>query len=223
MTKHELKLKRRRERYLLKKDNINRIRREKYLVARKSGLGYKEARKVREHSIENISETYENIRIDTRDNIRYIYVYIPVYVDYEKVEVPKVKKVSERTKRRRLARSLGYTPEEANKMRDMASDTWDNLISDRSINAEAREDRWANMSSRNKFDDAIIEACEAINLEEGYEINSRYGWGVYYFWHLYGGKLEDWKEYVLPDMYYSDMLGYRGNASTYLFRSGKII
>lgn len=218
MTKHELKLKKRREKYLLKKDKINKTRREKYSIARESGLSYKEARKVREHSLENIAKTYDNIEMGTKDNVKYIYVYVYVPVDYKKVDIPKV---SERTRKRRLARSLGYTPEEADRMRDVAEDKWDKLIEDRSINADKREIRWAEMASRKRFDDAIIEACEQINIEEGYDINSRYGWSVYYFWHLYGGDLNDWKDYVLPDMYVSDMLDYKGNASTYLFRMGK--
>ena len=221
MTKRELRLKKRRARYALRKDELNLIRRSKYAVAVKSGLNYKEARRTRGFSLEHIAEDYENIRIDVKDNVKYIYVYIPVYIEYEKIDLPQIEKVSERTRKRRLARSLGYTPKEADYMRDVAEEKWDRLIDNRNINAEARELRWAEMASRKRFDKNIIEACEAINIEEGYDINSRYGWGVYYFWHLHGGDIEDWKDYVLPDTFITDMLDYQGNASTYLFRMGR--
>jgi len=215
---HEEKLKRRRERYSKRKDDLNVIRRDKYAIGRESGLSYKQARTLRGYGSEHITKQYKNIRYEEQAKIYYIYK-VPKKIDL--IPIPPEKKVSKRTRRRREARELGYTPDEADYLRGVSENKWQEIISNMVvIDSAGRENRWAMMASKERYDKRIIEACEAINLEEGYDINSRYGWAVYYFWYLYGGDIEHWKSYCEPDTFNTDMLGYKGNAGTYLSRIG---
>ena len=226
MTKEEIKRnlrnKKRRERYLLVKDERNKLRREKYAVAVESGLNYKQARDFRGYGSETIVKKYKSIKY-LRKGAGYIYkYYAPIKeIDYKEVELPISKKVSKRTERRRLARSLGYTPDEADYLRDVAESKWKTIIDNKVIiDSQGRADRWCSMSSRDKYDKSIVDACEKINIDNGYDINSRYGWAVYYFWYLHGGEIEDWLDYVLPDAFYADMLQYEGSPSTFLLNKG---
>lgn len=216
---HEEKLLRRRERYALTASQRNKSDREKYAIAKEAGLNPKQARSMRGLGSETITVKYPAISYEKETRIFYITPKVkPKKVDLVRIEEPK--RLS-RTERRRKARDLGYTPAEADYLRGVSEEKWLDIIKNKIIiDSSGRENRWAMMASRESYDQSIIDECEAINLEEGYDINSRYGWAVYYFWYIYGGEIENWKNFCMPDEFISDMLDYKGNASTYLLRSG---
>lgn len=216
---HEEKLLRRRERYALTASKRNKLDREKYAIAVESGLTPTEARRVRGFGKETIVKKYPKISYSKQTKVYYITPKVkPKKEDLVRVDKPE--KLS-RTEKRRKARELGYTPAEADYLRDISENKWLDIINNNIIiDSSGRENRWAMMASRESYDQSIIDECEAINIEAGYDINSRYGWSVYYFWYIYGGEIDDWKEFCMPDTFITDMLDYKGNASTYLLRSG---
>jgi len=207
MSTREEKLARRRYLYSLKADKINTDRRAKYAIGRKSGLNYKEARDIRGYETERITKTYSNIRYKKETKKYYIYVVRPKKIDkvLTKAEISNIKK----KKRYKKARDLGYTPEEARYLRNTAEEKFDDILSKFKVqNLASRERKWYRMNSKSKYDQSIVDAVEEINMAEGYDPASRYGWAVYYFWYLNGGDIEGWKAYVLADPFNPDSLGY---------------
>lgn len=202
------KLKRRRELYLLKKDKINADRRAKYAIGRQSGLNYKEARDIRGYKHKTITKKYSSIRYNEDTKKYYLYAVKAKKIDkvLTKAELRRIK----RKKRYKKAIDLGYTHEEASYLRDTAEKKFNDILSKFKIqNLASREKKWYRMNSKSNYDLSIVEAVEEINLAEGYDPTSRYGWAVYYFWYLNGGDIEGWKAYVLADPFNPDSLGYR--------------
>ena len=204
-------------------DRLNKQRRDKYSIAKSTGLSTLESQNFRGLGVKTITNKYSNIKYKEDSKVFSIFKTRPKKIKEVIIkDIPVVKKVvSKRTERRRIARDLGYTPAEADYLREVSEDKWDDIISNMVVvDSSGRENRWAMMASKDRYDNNIIESCEAINIEEGYDINSRYGWAVYYFWYLHGGELDHWKSYCKPDIFNTDILGYNGNAGTYLTRIG---
>lgn len=209
--RRESRLQRRRDIYASKKDELNRIRRNKYAIATTFTSNSIEARKYRGYGLDRIQVNHPEVRF--RPTTKVFYIYTKPKITYQdqpltKAEVRRIKRV----KRRREARELGYTPKEADYLRNVADSKWEDIVKKGIIvDPKGRISRWAKMSDntgRTKFSDKIEEACEAINIEAGYDPQSRYGWAVYYFWYVNGGDIEGWKGYVLADPFNPNALGY---------------
>ena len=180
----------------------NRLRRERYATVKKATGSYKLAQKARDHGVKTILQEFTNIRIKKDTGKIYVYYEKKIFKPKEVVRPLTKREFLNKQKRDRhkKARDLNYTPEEAKYLRGVSQKKFDEITRNKSIiNNKGREDRWSKMSRRSKYDASIIEACEAINLEAGYDIDSRYGWAVYYFYYVNGGDLESWKEYVEQD------------------------
>lgn len=183
----------------------NARRRRQYAEIVKATGSYKIAQKHRANSVENITETFKNIRV--KSNTRIIYYYKPVDIGFTEVPIKtktELRKIK-RAKRRKEARDLGYTPDEADYLRGVSDEKWKDLVDKRVVvDSQGRIDRWSSMSRRKKFEQRIIEGCEEINLEAGYDPNSRYGWAVYYYWYTQGGNIDNWKSYIIADVFDPD-------------------
>ena len=204
------RLARRRELYALRyADKVNADRRKKYAVGKESGLSYKEARDIRGYESNRITKKYPKIRYKTDSNTYYMY---KVKVKAKKIEEVLTKSQLNNIRKKdqyKRARLLGYSPKEAQYLRNVAEEKFINLTEQSTpLYLANREKRWFRMNSKSDYDDYIEEAVKAINIDKGYDPASRYGWAVYYFWYLFGGDIENWKAYVDADAFNPDALGY---------------
>ena len=194
----------------------NKLRRERYAVVMKATGNPKLARKARDHSVKNIAKEFKNIRV--KPDTRTIYIYIPrkvvikkepVLTKAQKRQLARDKRNAIRRERTKIARELNYTPEEADYLRGVSKKKFEEIISKKTIlNKVGRVNRWSKMSKRNKYDPKIVEACENINVEYGYDIDSRFGWAVYYFYYVNGGTIEGWTKYVNQDPFVVHAVSY---------------
>ena len=204
----------------------NKRRRDIYAVVKKATGSVKLATQARDRKVERIVKYSPNVRV--REDNRTIYFYIPTPMKrarLTKVEIEqrRVKRNKKRTDQRRKARELNYTPAEANKLAGMSKKKFDDIIGNLTIlNKAGRAARWAKMSGtykngkRKRFDPKIVEQCELINLENGYSIDSRFGWAVYYFYYINGGTIEGWATYVDQDPNVPHIVVY-GDANQFQF------
>lgn len=207
MKTREEKLARRRELYALRADKVNLDRRRKYAIAKDSGLSYKQARDVRGLEPKNITKKYPKIIYTKESNTYYL----------KKTKAKKIKEVLTKSQLKNIrkknqynrARELGYSPKESRYLRNVAENKFLNLTEkSKPIYLPDREKRWFRMNSKSDYDESIVKAVSDINLSEGYDPTSRYGWAVYYFWYMFGGDIEGWMAYVTADPFAPDALGY---------------
>ena len=177
----------------------NKLRRERYAVVKKATGSSKLAQKARDHSLKNISTEFVNIRIS--ENKKSVYYYVPKKViKKEPVLTKKQLKNIKKKWRYKQLRDLNYTPAEASYLRGVSDKKFKDILENLTIiDKTGRAKRWSSMSKRGKYDRKIVEACENINIEYGYDIDSRFGWAVYYFYYINGGTIEGWSTYVDQD------------------------
>ena len=193
----------------------NKRRREIYAIVKKSTGSSKLAAQARDRSVKNITKLSPSIKV--REDKRTIYYYIPKKVDLtkERIRLAREKRNLKVKKQRKIARDLNYTPKEAKYLSGLGKKKFDEIIEGKTIiNKAGRAKRWAYMSGvykngkQRKFDRKIVEECERINLEYGYDIDSRFGWAVYYFYYINGGSIEGWSTYVDQDPNVLHMVAY---------------
>ena len=108
-----------------------------------------------------------------------------------------------------LIRKAGYTPKEAKKlMTKKSEDLAKRFKANKVMFRDDRKRRWKSLSKKGKnLDKEFIDLAEQVNIDNGFDINSRYGYGAVYAWYINGG---DIKQYILgltpdsqvPDIYY---------------------
>ena len=193
----------------------NRLRSARYRVVMEATGDSKLARKARDHKPEKIAKLSPKIRVNEKTRI--VYIYIPVKVGIKKKPILNKKQLKNLKfkKRHKQLRDLNYTPEEARKLRGVSDEKFKDILENKPIfDKSGRAKRWANMSGtykngkRKPFDRKIVEACENINIEYGYDIESRFGWAVYYFYYINGGTIEGWSEYVDQDPFVIQAVSY---------------
>ena len=199
----------------------NRARRERYAVVMKATGDYKQARRARDLKVERVAKLYPKIRANVKTKT--IYIYVPIKIvekdrpltKLERQRLAKDKRNTEKRRRTKVARDLNYTPKEAAYLRGVSQKKFDDIINSGGIiNKTGRAKRWAKMSGNYKngkprrFDRKIVEACENINVEYGYDIDSRFGWAVYYFYYINGGTIEGWSKYVDQDPFVIHAVSY---------------
>ena len=155
------------------------------------------ARQARDWGNTRITKTLENVKVDEKTRI--IYVYVPVYVEVPlKEQIRPVK--SKQSIIYNKARDLGYTPKEARRMRGWSSEKFEEMVEhNKIVNVDSRMERWKSMARREAYDKKLIAEAERINVESGYDETSRYGWAVVYYHYTNGGKIEEWESYLIAD------------------------
>lgn len=193
----------------------NRLRSERYRVVKEATGSSVLARKARDHKLSKIAKISPKIRVNETKRIVYIYVPVKREIKKEPVLTKKQLKNLKKQKRYKQLRDLNYTPDEAKKLRGVSDKKFKDILEKRTIfDKSGRAKRWANMSGtykngkKKKFDRKIVEACENINIEYGYDIDSRFGWAVYYFYYINGGTIEGWTKYVDQDPFVAHMVTY---------------
>ena len=187
----------------------NRLRRERYAVVMKATGNTKLARKARDNSLVKIAKLHKNIKV--REDRKAVYYYVPVKREIKKEPILNKRQLKnvKKQKRYKQLRDLNYTPEEASYLRGVSDKKFKDILEKRTIiNKTGRVKRWSSMSKRNKYDRKIVEACENINIEYGYDIDSRFGWAVYYFYYINGGTIEGWTKYVDQDPFVIHAVSY---------------
>ena len=187
----------------------NRLRRERYAVVMKATGNTKLARKARDNSLVKIAKLHKNIKV--REDRKAVYYYVPVKREIKKEPILNKRQLKnvKKQKRYKQLRDLNYTPEEASYLRGVSDKKFKDILEKRTIiNKTGRVKRWSAMSKRNKYDRKIVEACENINIEHGYDIDSRFGWAVYYFYYINGGTIEGWTKYVDQDPFVIHAVSY---------------
>lgn len=110
---------------------------------------------------------------------------------------------------RKALRAAGYTPSEANKLKSKKITYLQDLItSNKVFIREDRINRWTSMSKKGqKLDPYLRDLAEQINIDNGFDDDSRYGFGVVFAWYINGGEVQDYivnidPDLQLPDIYY---------------------
>ena len=201
----------------------NRLRSERYRVVKEATGSSVLARKARDNTLVKIAKLSPKIKVNETKRTVYIYVPVKRVIKKEPVLTKKQLKNVKKQSRYKQLRDLNYTPEEAQKLRGVSDKKFKDILEKRTIfDKSGRAKRWAKMSGtykngkKKKFDRKIVEACENINIEYGYSIDSRFGWAVYYFYYINGGTIEGWSEYVDQDPFIPHAVSY-GSANQFQF------
>lgn len=200
----------------------NKLRSERYRIVKEATGSSVLARKARDNTLTKIAKLSPKIRVN--ETKRTVYIYVPVKVmKKEPVLTKKQVKNIRLQKRYKKLRDLNYTPAEATKLRGVSDKKFNDILENKPVmDKSGRAKRWANMSGTYKngkkkpFDRKIVEACENINIEYGYDIDSRFGWAVYYFYYINGGTIEGWATYVDQDPFVVHMVAYN-NVNNFQF------
>ena len=187
----------------------NRLRSERYRVVKEATGSSVLARKARDHTLTKIAKISPKIRVN--ETKRVVYIYVPVKRELKKEPILNKKQIRNLKKQKRYKelRDLNYTPKEASYLRGVSDKKFKDILENRTIiDKTGRAKRWSAMSKRNKYDHKIVEACESINIEYGYSIDSRFGWAVYYFYYINGGTIEGWTKYVDQDPFVPHAVSY---------------
>lgn len=115
--------------------------------------------------------------------------------------IPEDETKNERNRRKyKEAREAGYTPQEAQKLRNKGKKNFEDIISfNRVVSSKSRSDRWASMGKREAYDPWIIEEAERVNKEAGLDANASFGWNAIYMYYTEGGTIEFWATYFQVD------------------------
>ena len=190
----------------------NRLRSERYRVVKEATGSTILARKARDNTLTKIAKLSPKIRVN--EDKRIVYIYVPVKRELKKEPVLTKKQIRNIKKQQRYkqVRDLNYTPKEAAYLRGVSDKKFKEITDQRIIVDKAgRDKRWSAMSKRNKYDHKIVEACENINLEYGYDIDSRFGWVVYYYFYTKGYSIEDFAKYIDQDPFIVHAVSYIQN------------
>lgn len=130
-------------------------------------------------------------------------------IDFEMLQELDLGKSKERYKVvYNVLRASGFTPREATKLKSKKLTYLADLVkTNKVLDREDRKNRWSSLSKKNRLDDDLIKLAEQVNIDQGFDATSRYGYGVVYAYYVNGGELEDYivgliPDLELPDIYY---------------------